>query len=130
MTHPHRLLRAAAVAATIVVAVFTALIVTAGPVSAAGSGGESPAATESPAQGEGGAAGEGAEGGAEGAGAEGGHEEGRTKIQPPLGFDEPKELVGWGFLALTGLAGMAAAANAVKQLKGRRPQADGSWRPR
>lgn len=122
MTHPHHILRALAAAAAVTVLV-------AGPVSATESGGsgESPAATEAPA-------GEaGAEGGAEGEGAaegEGEGEHGHTKIQPPLGFDEPKELVGWGFLALTGLAGLAAAYNGMKQLKGSRPQADGSWRPR
>ena len=120
MTHPHRILRALAAAAAVTVLV-------AGPVSATESGGSegSPAATEAPA-------GEaGAEGGAEGEGAaEGEGEGGHTKIQPPLGFDEPKELVGWGFLMLTGLAGLVAAYHMLKQLKGTRPQADGSWRPR
>lgn len=114
MSRTHRLLRAIAAAAAV-----TALA--AGPVWAA-EGEEAPAteapADEAPAEGE-----EPAEGGHEG---EGGDE----KIQPPLGFEDPQELVGWGFLALTGLAIAAGLANGAKQLKGTRPQADGSWRPR
>ncbi len=113
MTHPQRFLRALAAAAA-------ATVLAAGPVWATetGGGGESPATTE--------------EAPADEAPAEGGHEGegGDNKIHPPLGFDSPQELVGWGFLALTGLAVAVGLANGVKQLKGRRPQADGSWRPR
>lgn len=103
MIQPHRLLRALAAAAAVTV-------LAAGPAWA--TEGEEPATgTEAPAEGE-------------------GEEHGHTKIEPPLGFDDPQELVGWGFLALTGLAGAVALGNAAKQLRGRRPQADGSWRPR
>lgn len=115
MIHPHRILRALAAAAAVT-------MLAAGPVWA--TEGEEPATgTEAPA-------GEAPAEGEAPAGGEGGEEHGRTKIEPPLGFDDPQELVGWGFLALTGLAGALALANAAKQLRGRRPQADGSWRPR
>lgn len=106
MSHPHRFLRAIAAAAAV-----TALA--AGPVWA--TEGEEAPANEAPA-------GE--------APAEDGQEGGGEKIQPPMGFDDPQELVGWGFLALTGLAIAAGLANGAKQLKGTRSQADGSWRPR
>lgn len=111
MTRPQRFLRALAAAAA-------ATVLAAGPVWATETGGESPATTEEAPAGE-----APAEEGQEGEG-------GQDKIQPPLGFDSPQELVGWGFLALTGLAIAVGLANGVKQLKGRRPQADGSWRPR
>lgn len=110
MTTPRRLLRALAAAAA-------ATMLAAGPVWATEAEEPTPEATaeEAPAEGEAG---------------EEEHEAGSDKIELPLGFESPYELVGWGLLALTGLAGAAALATAYKQLKGRRPQADGSWRPR
>lgn len=74
-------------------------------------GDEEPAATTSPAEGE-----------------SGGHE--RVKIEPPMTFTDPQDVVGWGLLGLTGLTILAASVNALKQLRGERPRADGSWRPR
>ena len=44
--------------------------------------------------------------------------------------EDHEEWVGIGIYGLTGLAAAAAAFNAMKQLRGDRPQASGKWRPR
>ncbi len=86
--------------------------------------------------GEGGGEAGGAEGG-EAGGAEGGEaggaegEEGDDGKSPfPLDLTDPQDILGLFLLGLVGLGIVAASANALKQLRGERSQADGSWRPR
>ncbi|HEX2026501.1 MAG TPA: hypothetical protein VHF25_00720 [Nitriliruptorales bacterium] len=97
--------------------------VTVGPVWAA----ESPATSPSPAADAGAQEGQPAEGSEPASGEEGG-EGGRA--EPPLDLNDPQDLVGAAMLALTGLAVLLGGRNLVQQLRGERPQADGSWRPR
>lgn len=59
----------------------------------------------------------------EGGGEAGGGEP--AKIQLP---DSPRDQVGLILLGLSGLAVVAAGANALQQLRGRRPTTSGEWR--
>lgn len=88
--------------------------------------GESPATSPSPP------ATAGAEEGqpAEGSGTAPGEEGESGKAEPPLDLNDPQDLVGAAMLAATGLAVLLGARNVFQQLRGERPQADGSWRPR
>lgn len=56
--------------------------------------------------------------------------EGRQKIQLPIDLRDPQGAVGALLLVLLVVAAALGVRNAVQQLRGERPQADGSWRPR
>lgn len=102
-----------------------ALLAVTGPAVATEAEEPGDAATVEPTDGEEAPAGEEVDG--EG---EAGDEEDARKVELPLGFDDPYSLVGWGLLALVGIAGLFAARTMIKQLRGERSRADGSWRAR
>lgn len=108
----------------VIAAVVTAAALSGAPAAATEAGGEAPAVTESP----GGDAelppGEQApveEGEASG-------EEVRGKF--PLDLTQPYGIVGLVFLLIAGAFAAAAGRNVIAQMRGERPTADGSWRPR
>ena len=58
-------------------------------------------------------------------------EEGGTrKIKLPLDLEDKQDLLGLGLLVAVAAAAGLALMGAVKQLRGERSQADGTWRPR
>lgn len=52
------------------------------------------------------------------------------KIQLPLDIETPYGVFGAFLLLCVFIAGAVALRNTAQQMKGDRPQADGSWRPR
>ena len=62
---------------------------------------------------------------------EGDEEEGGSgKIKLPLDLEDRQDLLGLVLLAVVAAAAGLALMGAVKQLRGERSQADGTWRPR
>ena len=52
------------------------------------------------------------------------------KIRLPLDLEDKQDLLGLLLIGIIALGGAVALMGAVKQLRGDRPQADGTWRPR
>lgn len=111
-----------------IAAALTALSVSSAPAVATEAGGEGggeqPATTQSPA-------GEGQlPPGEEPPVEEGEHAGEDGKAQLPLDLTDPQGILGLVFLLIAGGFTAAAGRNMIAQMRGERPTADGSWRPR